>query len=143
MIEFVSFGEGFRKDGADWGLRARPHLDRGWRRLAPGIHPLDNAATRNLVSNRLTVLSDGRARLTIAVDPAMRHIAEQIQVPMYAGSALFRSAFPIDEEQRVVPIINLAIADLEAAARSYPPPPPTLETFMNMLRLTGVLRYNP
>lgn len=143
MIEFLHFGEGFRFDGANWGWRARPYLDRpdSWRVLQPGKHILDNNGF-NFYRHELTVQPDGRGSLSVVKDENI----SKAMTPATPFGAIGRFAMdasllhiPIDETRRVMVVRNVSMTELA----SHIAETQDLRRIYDVIRLVGVVRFNP
>lgn len=137
MIEVVQFGQGYRIDGPNWGERARPYLEDGWRPVKPGINMLSPPFSDPGFSTKILALSDGTGRLSFDIDPRVQEmLAARAQSGILAlGRVMAASGVRIDQDNPVQALVNGRVSDMLAAG--------SWQAAHDSLRLMGVVRYTP
>lgn len=137
MIEMVTFGEGLRVDGPNWGAQALPRLQQDWKVLPPGIHKPNSHIPGLMVYATLTVLSDGRGRASLEMNPMLPLIASSMGEQVSSGdmnvlaNALQVGNAPIDETNPLALLGNVRVKEVAPGIG------------FNCFRLMGIIRYNP
>ncbi len=137
MIEVIRFEEGLDAGGKDWAQLAALDLQHGWQPLDPGVYQFDNHGGRMIMLNRLVVTLDGTGKLTTIGARAFNAELDRAGV----GRAMrIPESVVVDEHTKFYAVTNCLVRDVDESRIQRELWPGHL---LSLLRLTGLIRYNP